>query len=111
MPSQLTAEERTRVHTLYHDAGFTKTQIHHRTGYSISQIKRAIQNPIPQFNKRGRMQTLTQHEQDLLVQHVTKSNQGRKASWAELAKNSESIIGRPVGLYTIRSTMRRLGFK
>lgn len=43
----LTADERLRVRTLYFDGGRTKKEISRLTGYSSSQVRTAIRQPIP----------------------------------------------------------------
>ena len=43
----LTADERLRVRTLYFDGGRTKKEIARLTGYSPSQVRTAIRQPVP----------------------------------------------------------------
>lgn len=45
--AQLTKEQRIRVFTLFHDAGWTKRRIREHTKYTDSQIKLAIRNVEP----------------------------------------------------------------
>ncbi|KAG5998555.1 hypothetical protein E4U52_007626 [Claviceps spartinae] len=103
---QLTAVERAEIRTLFFTAGMTKPNIAAKTGYGISQIRRAIRDPVPAA-RSGRPPVLSAEQQQELVEFVTATKKNRGLSFLNI---STSLFDGAFGEYAIRSTLRRLGF-
>ncbi|KAK8038141.1 transposable element tc1 transposase [Apiospora phragmitis] len=104
----LTNDDRQRIRTLYSEGNKTKAEIHDITGFSIDQIKIAIKAPSSNVAKRSGRPRVLSREQEELVSFVTSSKEGRRASFFQL---SVILFQSLFGVYVIRSTLRRLGFK
>lgn len=78
---QLTEAQRIRVHTLYTDARFTKTEIHKVTGYTVAQIKYTLRasSVTPAFKNRGVGVFLRDEQAQRLIELMiaSKKNRGR----------------------------------
>lgn len=115
---QITSDEKKLIRTLYFDGNLTQKEVLLRLrerGKEItpSQIKRAIRSDDDDthWEARGRPPVLTEEQSNRLIAYVTSSKIGRRATWAHLALISFVTIGIQVGLYCIRSTLRRAGYK
>lgn len=107
----LTAQQRHDVRLLFFTGGLTKRTISERLGVSLNQVRYALRNgDEPNFKTRGAKPKLTEEQTNRLLAFITASPQNRRLSYADLAERSVEITGVPVGLYCIRSTLRRHGF-
>lgn len=111
MTKQLSEDQRKRVRTLYFDGNLTKAQIAAKTGYTPKQIRNALLNETPQFESRGRRPFLSEDHTDTLIDYVTTSKEGRRASWQALARIALSFFGILIGWVAIRNAFHRRGFK
>ena len=107
MPKHLTEADREKVYDLYYYFNHTRKEIVDVTGFSTFQVKRAIR-PLMVKKKPGRRPLLSDEEEQELIAFVTSSKQHRRMTYSCLAK--EALDGR-FGQYTIRSALRRHGFK
>ncbi|KZL88190.1 beta- -glucosidase, partial [Colletotrichum incanum] len=82
-------------------------EIASQTGFTVAQVKQALKSSTAQ-PRSGRPPALSQQEEEQLVEYVTSSQQGRLASFLQL---SVILFNGIYGEYTIRSTLRRLGFR
>jgi len=103
----LTEAQRAEIRTLYTTARFSKPKIASLTGYSIGQIKRAINDPVPR-PRSGRPPVMNTEQQQELVEFVTASEKNRRMGFLQL---SRTLFNGRFGEYAIRSTLRRLGFR
>ncbi|KAK7961596.1 uncharacterized protein PG986_002421 [Apiospora aurea] len=102
----LTQQDHDRINILYRDALRTRKEIEAITGFTESQIKRALAT---KFVSRGtgRPPKLTKAQEDELVAYVTANREQQAMSYLEL---SRELFGHEFGEYAIRSTLRRRGF-
>ncbi|KAK8017104.1 transposable element tc3 transposase [Apiospora rasikravindrae] len=102
----LTQKDHDRINILYRDALRTRKEIEAITGFTESQIKRALST---KFVSRGtgRPPKLTKAQEDELVAYVTANKEQQSMSYLEL---SQELFGHSFGEYAIRSTLRRRGF-
>jgi transposase len=119
MTRHLNDEQQYRCRTLRFDAGKKLEEIQEITGYSMNQIRKALIED-PKIRKerllllkknghgRGRKQKMSKIEEEQLVEYVTSSKAGRRATFLEL---SLTLFNMTFGLYAIRATLRRLGFR
>lgn len=105
--SHLTDDERFRVRVLRHDANFTIPRIAEITGYGNRQIRNALKSPTV-AKRSGRPATLNPAREAELVRFVTASKENRSMSYANIAK---ALFEGEHGEFTVRSTLRRLGFQ
>lgn len=104
----LTEQDRIRIRTLYTDASLGPTAIARQTGFTVGQVKHAIRAKSAAVGARsGRPRELNTHQETLLVEYVTSSKIGRRATFLQL---SITLFNACFGVYAIRSTLRRLGF-
>jgi transposase len=109
MTRHLNTEQRQRVRTLFYDGHQTKREIQRITGYTFSQIQSAIAASTAAPSPRsGRPTSMSADEERKLVELVTSNQEYRVMTWLELSQKFEN--GK-FGLYAIRSTLRRHGFK
>lgn len=105
----LKEDERQRVRTLHFDAKLTNSEIQKITGYTENQIRTAISASSAKVAPRsGRPLLLTPEQQEELIEYVTASKAGCRASFLQL---SLTLFNAEYGAYVIRYTLRRLGFK
>ncbi|KAK7983179.1 hypothetical protein PG989_010581 [Apiospora arundinis] len=102
----LTQKDHDRINILYRDALRTRKEIEAITGFTESQIKRALST---KFVSRGtgRPPKLTKAQEDELIAYVTANKEQQSMSYLEL---SQELFGHSFGEYAIRSTLRRRGF-
>jgi len=102
----LTQKDHDRINILYRDALRTRKEIEAITGFTESQIKRALST---KFVSRGtgRPPKLTKEQEDELIAYVTANKEQQSMSYLEL---SQELFGHSFGEYAIRSTLRRRGF-
>lgn len=100
-----TTADRTRIRTLILEANWTKKRVE-TLGYSRNQIRLALRSLEPQRG-RGRKGKLSEAEQAELIEYITSSKAGRRASFLAL---SQTLFNGQHGEFTIRSTLRRLGY-
>ncbi|KDN65753.1 hypothetical protein CSUB01_07534 [Colletotrichum sublineola] len=80
-----------------------------QTGFSVAQVKQAVRDDGAHARPRsGRPSALSPEQEQQLVEYVTSSQQGRLATFLQL---SCWLFQGIFGEYTIRSTLRRLGFR
>ncbi|KAF6816267.1 hypothetical protein CSOJ01_03116 [Colletotrichum sojae] len=104
---QLTDAERLRIRTLFFDGGLSKRAIANRTGFTFAQVRHALKQATAKPRPR-RPQKLSKQQEEQLVEYVTSSQQGRLATFLQL---SQVLFNAVFCECTIRSTLRRLGFK
>ncbi|KAK1981920.1 hypothetical protein LZ30DRAFT_626338, partial [Colletotrichum cereale] len=79
---QLSDTDRIRIRTLYFDGRLNRQEIANQTGFSISQVKNAIQAPSasarPQSGQPG---AFSYKQEQQLVKYVTSLQQGRLATF------------------------------
>jgi len=94
---------------ILHNTGLTYFDIAQRLGCTQRQVQYACQAPRFTPKKgRGRYMILSQSQQEELIEFVTASKNGRRYSYLQLS----CIFNRwGVGEYTIRSALRKAGFK
>ncbi|KAK7913818.1 hypothetical protein PG985_011521 [Apiospora marii] len=102
----LTQQDHDRINLLYRDALRTRKEIEALTGFTESQIKRALATRAV-GRGTGRPPKLSPAQEDELVAYVTASPEQQSMSYLELAR---ALFGRSFGEYAIRSTLRRRGF-
>ncbi|RYP48075.1 hypothetical protein DL768_005997 [Monosporascus sp. mg162] len=106
---QLREDERQRCRTLYYDALFSISEISRITSFSADQIKTAVRTkdakPAP---RSGRPPVLDGKLLYALELFVTASKVHRFITYLKV---SISFMDGMYGLYTIRSSLRRLGFR
>ena len=87
--SDLTRDQR-RDCQLLHSIGWSYSQIHRKTGFTLHQIAGACQADRPTPRKRnGRPPILTQAQVEELVEFVCASAKNRRMSFAQLAEVME----------------------
>ncbi|KAK8103386.1 uncharacterized protein PG998_010419 [Apiospora kogelbergensis] len=102
----LTQKDHDRINVLYRDALRTRKEIEAITGFTESQIKRALSTKVVSRGT-GRPPKLAKAQEDELVAFVTASPAHQSMSYLEL---SQALFGHSFGEYAIRSTLRRRGF-
>ncbi|KAK8064373.1 transposable element tc3 transposase [Apiospora phragmitis] len=102
----LTQKDHDRINILYRDALRTRKEIEAITGFTESQIKRALATKLVSRGT-GRPPKLTKAQEDELVAYVTANKEQQAMSYLEL---SHVLFGHSFGEYAIRSTLRRRGF-
>lgn len=119
MTCRLTDEQQYRCRTLRFDTKMSYEEIQAITGYTIKQIRNATAED-PKMKKeklakkkkdgqgRGRKQKMTKEQEEQLVEYVTASKAGRRATFLQL---SITLSNMAFGLYAIRAIFRRLGFR
>lgn len=105
----LTEPDRIRVRALYTDAGLGPTAIARRTGFTVGQVKHIIRAQSTAVKHRsGRPRELNVDQEAYLIEYITSSKQGRRATFLKL---SCILFNAVFGVYAIRSTLRRLNFQ
>ncbi|KAF6815631.1 hypothetical protein CMUS01_12404 [Colletotrichum musicola] len=105
----LTDADRQRIRTLYHDAKLSQPEIAELTGYTKNQVRTAIRAHSAAVAPRsGRPRVMTAQQEEELVEYVTSSKEGRRASFLRL---SCILFSSFFGAYAIRAALRRLGFQ
>jgi hypothetical protein len=102
--SDLTRDQRRDVQLLY-SIGWSYTQIHKKTSYTIRQIGKACSKATPQ-KRSGRLPVLTVAQVEELVFFVCVSATNRRVSFQKLAE----VMDWGVKNDTIRSAFLREGF-
>lgn len=102
----LTQQDHDRINILYRDALRTRKEIEAITGFTESQIKRALATRSV-GRGTGRPPKLNRAQEDELVAYVTANAEQQSMSYLEL---SQALFGHSFGEYAIRSTLRRRGF-
>jgi hypothetical protein len=84
---QLTADERRRVRTLYNDANWSIRAIARETGYGRHQVRYAItcDSIEPAFLSHGAKSHMSEEDQQLIIEYVTGSKEGRQTQWSKLS--------------------------
>ncbi|RYP69179.1 hypothetical protein DL769_005347 [Monosporascus sp. CRB-8-3] len=105
----LTTEQRERVRTLYLDARMSYGQIKEVTGFTKSQIQWTCTaaEAVRKFRK-GRLREMSEQQEEELVEFVCASKANRRMGWLEL---SQRLFMGVFGMYVIRETLRRFGFR
>lgn len=104
----LNEADRQRIRTLYTDAKFTQAQIVELTGFTKDQVRTAVRASSAAIAPRsGRPRVMTSQQEEALVEYVTSSKDGRRASFLLL---STTLFSSQFGAYAIRAALRRLGF-
>jgi len=105
----LTEQDRLRVRTLYFDADLSQGEIVRRLGFSKHQVRTAIRaNSEARGQRSGRPQSLSQEQQQELVDFVCTSKQSRRMSFIQL---SMLLFAGRYGVWVIKRTLYRLGFR
>lgn len=105
---QLPEAERTRIRTLFFDAKMSYTEIVKVTGFSREQVRRAcVAASAAPAQRPGRPRAMTPEQEEQLVEYVTSSKEGRRATFLQL---SVVLFNAVFGVYAIRAALRRLGF-
>lgn len=115
---QITSDEKKMIRNLYYEGNLTRREILERfkekeMDITRAQIDRAIRSDDgdTHWEARGRHPILTGEQVQRLIDYISSSKIGCRASWAQLALISFVTIGIEVGLYCIRSILRRAGYK
>ncbi|KAK2036613.1 hypothetical protein LZ31DRAFT_483268, partial [Colletotrichum somersetense] len=97
-----------RIRTLFFNGRLNRQEISSRTGFSITQVKNALQASTASAQPRsGRPPALSHEEEQQLVEYITSSHQGRLTSFLQL---SVILFKGAYREYMIRSTLCRLGY-
>jgi len=103
----LTDDERRRIRILRFEASKTVSEIAQITGYGLGQIKRALRSeqvaPRP-----GRPTVLTAEQIQELEEFIKASSKNRRMTFEQVAS---VIFDGHFGVYVIRNTLRRLGYR
>ncbi|KAK7986923.1 hypothetical protein PG988_001911 [Apiospora saccharicola] len=102
----LTQQDHDRINQLYRTSLRTRKEIEAITGFTESQIKRALATRSVSRGT-GRPPKLSRQQEDELVSFVTATPEQQSMSYLEL---SQALFGHRFGEYAIRSTLRRRGF-
>jgi len=104
---QLTRDDRLRIYTLYHDAGFTQDDIILQTNYTRAQVQYALSHRLtPQKHTRGRKAFLNTPQRKRLIEWVTASQANRRTKWADIP----TILELDCGEKAIRAAFQKEGF-
>ena len=82
---RLTYKERTQIHTLYFDCGWTQQAIAKKLGCSQQTVSHCIRSPQTPTKPRGRPCKLTTPIRKLLVAHATQNAQQRRKPREQIA--------------------------
>jgi transposase len=105
----LTRDQRIQIQTL-RGIGFTYEAIASHLHVSYQQVQRACQSEQVTPKKRtGRPPRLTQEQVDELITYIQQSRETRRMSYHRLANEVFAHWG--VGEYSIRSSLRRAGYR
>lgn len=105
--AKLTDAQRECIRTLVQHTNLSKAQISHATGFSVSQVKRALRQSSKPPKKAGRCPLLSDEQAAELVAFISSSQEHRQMSFLEL---SVTLFDGQFGEYAIRSTLRRIGY-
>lgn len=104
----LTQEDRQRIRTLYYEANTSRRIIQRLVGCTMRQIRTALDADTACPGQRpGRPRRMTAEQEEQLIAYLSTSRETRRMTFQEL---SSTVFNGIFGLYTIRSTLRRLGY-
>ncbi|RYC61552.1 hypothetical protein CHU98_g4659 [Xylaria longipes] len=104
----LTDEERFRVRVLHDDARMSMAQICRITGYSKSQVRRAMTAVQGPRKRKGPPPAIGPAEEAELVRFINASRRNRFLSWKKVA---EEFSNGAYGEKSIRNALERLGYR
>ena len=107
MTRQTTEKDRYRIRVLFFEGKHPKAEIHRLTGFSMHQIRKAIDSEKIK-PRSGRPTLLSESEEAELIEYIRSSIKARRMTYLQL---SQTLFDKKYGEFAIRSTLRRHGYK
>src|SRR4051812_49382460 len=82
---RLTYQERSRIHALRHNAGWTYKRIAEALEINKETVRRCAQQPVTPTKQIGRKPLLTTPVRQRLIEHATANQEQRAKPWLQIA--------------------------